>query len=155
MSRFARNTVDTLQYIRVLKAKGVEIFFINDNIKTFDGDPNDPLHMKTEGTRRKNSSVSVVGGKLPTKQNCYTGCNRRDVISLKQINQRGLLVQSSFLCLFCQICYGGVGGDVALAYRFCNLVRCPRAVACGKSTVNACLHIPVNLDYSVFCLQVI
>ena len=40
----------------------------------FDGDPNDPLHMKTEGKRRKNSSVSVVGGKLPTKQNCDTGC---------------------------------------------------------------------------------
>ena len=42
----------------------------------FDGDPNDPLHMKTEGKRRKNSSVSVVGGKLPTKQNCDTGSNQ-------------------------------------------------------------------------------
>lgn len=38
VSRFARNTVDTLQYTRNLKAKGVEVFFINDNIKTFDGD---------------------------------------------------------------------------------------------------------------------
>lgn len=38
VSRFARNTVDTLQYTRSLKAKGVEVFFINDNIKTFDGD---------------------------------------------------------------------------------------------------------------------
>ncbi|MBR6917138.1 MAG: recombinase family protein [Clostridia bacterium] len=38
VSRFARNTVDTLQYTRRLKAKGVEVFFINDNIKTFDGD---------------------------------------------------------------------------------------------------------------------
>lgn len=38
VSRFARNTVDTLQYTRELKAKGVEVFFINDNIKTFDGD---------------------------------------------------------------------------------------------------------------------
>ena len=38
VSRFARNTVDTLQYTRDLKAKGVEVFFINDNIKTFDGD---------------------------------------------------------------------------------------------------------------------
>ena len=38
VSRFARNTVDTLQYTRQLKAKGVEVFFINDNIKTFDGD---------------------------------------------------------------------------------------------------------------------
>ena len=38
VSRFARNTVDTLQYTRSLKAKGVEVYFINDNIRTFDGD---------------------------------------------------------------------------------------------------------------------
>ena len=38
VSRFARNTVDTLQYTRELKSKGVEVFFLNDNIKTFDGD---------------------------------------------------------------------------------------------------------------------
>lgn len=38
VSRFARNTVDTLQYTRDLKSKGVEVFFLNDNIKTFDGD---------------------------------------------------------------------------------------------------------------------
>ena len=38
VSRFARNTVDTLQYTRMLKEKGVEVFFVNDNIKTFDGD---------------------------------------------------------------------------------------------------------------------
>ena len=38
VSRFARNTVDTLQYTRKLKAIGVEVLFINDNIKTFDGD---------------------------------------------------------------------------------------------------------------------
>lgn len=38
VSRFARNTVDTLQYTRMLKEYGVEVFFLNDNIKTFDGD---------------------------------------------------------------------------------------------------------------------
>lgn len=38
VSRFARNTVDTLQYTRLLKAMGVEVFFINDNIRTYDGD---------------------------------------------------------------------------------------------------------------------
>ena len=38
VSRFARNTVDTLQYTRLLKEYKVEVFFINDNIKTFDGD---------------------------------------------------------------------------------------------------------------------
>ena len=38
VSRFARNTVDTLQYTRELRRIGVEVFFLNDNIKTFDGD---------------------------------------------------------------------------------------------------------------------
>ena len=38
VSRFARNTVDTLQYTRTLKAQCVEVFFINDNIRTFDSD---------------------------------------------------------------------------------------------------------------------
>ena len=36
MSRFARNTLDTLTYIRDLKAKGVECFFQKENIYTFD-----------------------------------------------------------------------------------------------------------------------
>lgn len=38
VSRFARNTIDTLKYTRKLKAIGVEVFFINDNISTTDGD---------------------------------------------------------------------------------------------------------------------
>ena len=38
VSRFARNTVDTLQYTRKLKTMGVEVYFINDNIRTYDGD---------------------------------------------------------------------------------------------------------------------
>lgn len=38
VSRFARNTVDTLQYTRELKSFGVGVLFINDNIDTFDSD---------------------------------------------------------------------------------------------------------------------
>lgn len=36
VSRFARNTVDTLTYIRKLKEKGVEVFFQKENIYTLD-----------------------------------------------------------------------------------------------------------------------
>ena len=36
ISRFARNTVDSLVTIRELKAKGVEVFFEKENIYTFD-----------------------------------------------------------------------------------------------------------------------
>ncbi|MBQ3426556.1 MAG: recombinase family protein [Clostridia bacterium] len=38
VSRFARNTVDTLQYTRELKSIGVGVLFINDNINTLDSD---------------------------------------------------------------------------------------------------------------------
>lgn len=38
VSRFARNTVDTLQYTRDLKRIGVYVFFVNDNINTKDPD---------------------------------------------------------------------------------------------------------------------
>lgn len=37
VSRFARNTVDSLTTIRSLKDKGVEVFFEKENIWTFDG----------------------------------------------------------------------------------------------------------------------
>lgn len=34
ISRFARNTVDCLKHIRMLKEKGVEIYFEKENINT-------------------------------------------------------------------------------------------------------------------------
>lgn len=37
VSRFARNTVDTLIYVRKLKKHGIEVFFEKENIYTFDG----------------------------------------------------------------------------------------------------------------------
>lgn len=38
VSRFARNTVDTLQYTRELKKIGIGVLFLNDNINTLDSD---------------------------------------------------------------------------------------------------------------------
>lgn len=37
VSRFARNTVDSLTTVRELKANGVEVYFEKENIYTFDG----------------------------------------------------------------------------------------------------------------------
>ena len=37
VSRFARNTVDSLTTVRLLKERGVEVFFQKENIYTFDG----------------------------------------------------------------------------------------------------------------------
>ncbi len=71
VSRFARNTVDTLQYTRELKAKGVEVYFLNDNIKTFDGDGE--LRLTIMATlaqdESRKTSVRVKSGQLTSMQN--------------------------------------------------------------------------------------
>ena len=36
ISRFARNTLDTIDYTRKLKAKGVEVYFEKENLWIFD-----------------------------------------------------------------------------------------------------------------------
>ena len=36
LSRFARNTVDTIKYVRLLKEKNVGIYFEEENINTLD-----------------------------------------------------------------------------------------------------------------------
>lgn len=38
VSRFARNTIDSIKYTDLLKSKGICVFFINDNINTFYSD---------------------------------------------------------------------------------------------------------------------
>ncbi len=71
VSRFARNTVDTLQYTRELKSKGVEVFFINDNIKTFDGDGE--LRLTIMATlaqdESRKTSVRVKSGQQTSMEN--------------------------------------------------------------------------------------
>ena len=38
ISRFARNTLDSIYYTRLLKELGVGVYFLNDNINTLDPD---------------------------------------------------------------------------------------------------------------------
>ena len=71
VSRFARNTVDTLQYTRLPKEYGVEVFFINDNIKTFDGDGE--LRLTIMATlaqdESRKTSIRVKAGQQTSMQN--------------------------------------------------------------------------------------
>ena len=71
VSRFARNTVDTLQYTRQLKAIGVEVFFINDGIRTFDGDGE--LRLTIMATlaqdESRKTSVRVKSGQQTSMEN--------------------------------------------------------------------------------------
>ncbi len=55
ISRFARNTVDTLQETRKLKNLGVEVYFIEDNIWTFN-DEDGELKLTIMATLAQNES---------------------------------------------------------------------------------------------------
>ena len=71
VARFARNTVDTLQYTRKLKEKGVEVFFINDNIKTMDGDGELRLTLMATFAQdeSRKTSIRVKSGQQTSMEN--------------------------------------------------------------------------------------
>ncbi len=58
VSRFARNTVDTLQYTRQLRNHGVGVYFINDNINTNDGDGEFRLSIMASVAQEESRKIS-------------------------------------------------------------------------------------------------
>jgi len=58
VSRFARNTVDSLVAIRKLKEKGVEVFFEKENIWTFDGKGEVLLTIMSSLAQEESRSIS-------------------------------------------------------------------------------------------------
>ena len=53
ISRFGRNTVDTLKYVRALKEKGIAIYFEEERINTLEISGEIMLSIKCNGTARK------------------------------------------------------------------------------------------------------
>lgn len=58
VSRFARNTVDTLQITRQLKSRGVWVLFLNDNINTGDNDGEFRLTIMASVAQEESRKVS-------------------------------------------------------------------------------------------------
>lgn len=72
VSRFARNTVDTLQETRKLKNIGVEVYFIEDNIWTFndeDGELKLTIMATLAQNESKKTSQRVKAGQMISFQN--------------------------------------------------------------------------------------
>ena len=72
VSRFARNTVDTLQETRKLKNIGVEVYFIEDNIWTFndeDGELKLTIMATLAQNESKKTSQRVKVGQMISFQN--------------------------------------------------------------------------------------
>ena len=68
VSRFARNTVDSLVTIRKLKEKGVEVYFEKENIYTFDGKGELLLTIMSSLAQEESRSISenVTWGQTKT-----------------------------------------------------------------------------------------
>ena len=76
VSRFARNTVDTLEYTRKLKRCGVEVYFVSDNIRTFEGDGELRLTIMAtlaQDESRKTSLRSKAGQTISMKNGVFYG----------------------------------------------------------------------------------
>ena len=79
ISRFARNTLDSIQYTRKLLAAGVGVFFQNDNINTFDEDSELRLTIMAsiaQDELRKLSSRIKFGHQQAIKNNVVLGNSR-------------------------------------------------------------------------------
>ena len=79
ITRFARNTLDSIQYTRELLAAGVGVFFQNDNINTFDEDSELRLTIMSgiaQDELRKLSSRVKFGHQQAIKNNVVLGNSR-------------------------------------------------------------------------------
>ena len=79
ISRFARNTLDSIQYTRQLLSHGVGVFFQNDNINTLDEDSELRLSIMSsiaQDELRKLSSRVKFGHQQAIKQNVVLGNSR-------------------------------------------------------------------------------
>ncbi len=79
ITRFARNTLDSIQYTRRLQAAGVGVFFQNDNINTFDEDAELRLSIMSsiaQDELRKLSSRVKFGHQQAIKSGVVRGNSR-------------------------------------------------------------------------------
>lgn len=79
ITRFARNTLDSIQYTRELLQAGVGVFFQNDNINTFDEDSELRLTIMSgiaQDELRKLSSRVEFGHQQAIKKNVVLGNSR-------------------------------------------------------------------------------
>lgn len=89
ISRFARNTLDSLQYTRELLRHGVGVFFQNDNINTLDEDAELRLTIMSsiaQDELRKLSSRIKFGHQQAIKSNVVLGNSR--IFGYKKDNKR-------------------------------------------------------------------
>lgn len=116
VSRFARNTIDSIKYTDLLKNKGICVFFINDNINTFYGDSEFRLTLMASIAQdeiRKLSESVKFGLKQSIDRGVVLGNDnilgyRKDKGKLVIVENEALIVRDVF-DLFITDCYSYSG----------------------------------------------
>ena len=103
ISRFARNTLDSIRYTRELLAAGVGVFFQNDNINTLDEDSELRLSIMSSSAQdelRKLSSRVKFGHQQAIKQSVVLGNSR--IFGYKKDSKR-LVIDEDQAPMVCEL----------------------------------------------------
>ena len=110
ISRFARNTVDTLTTIRKLKEAGVEVFFEKENIYTFDSKGEFLITLMSSLAQEESRSISenvtwgkrkhFADGKYEVAYSMFWGYEKGDEAVQMVINEEQALVVRLIYALF-------------------------------------------------------
>lgn len=117
VSRFARNTVDSLTTIRQLKEKGIEVYFEKENIWTFDGKGELLLTIMSSLAQEESRSISenctwgqrkrFADGKVTVPFNHFLGYDRGPDGNLVVNPEQAVIVQQIYAMFLQGMSYHG------------------------------------------------
>lgn len=118
VSRFARNTVDSLNTIRQLKEKGIEVYFEKENIWTFDGKGELLLTIMSNLAQEESRSISenctwgqrkgFADGKVTVPFNRFLGYDRGPDGNLVVNPEQAVIVQQIYAMFLQGMSYHGI-----------------------------------------------
>ena len=118
VSRFARNTVDSLTTIRQLKEAGVEVYFEKENIWTFDGKGELLLTIMSSLAQEESRSISenctwgqrkrFADGKITVPFQRFLGYDRGPDGNLVVNPEQAVIVKSSYSMFLQGMSYHGI-----------------------------------------------
>ena len=103
ISRFARNTLDCLKYIRMLKEKGIAVYFQKENINTLDAKGEVMITIMASLAQQESESIS---------KNVKLGIDFRNKQGKVQVNPSGKKRMYSCTHCFSQMVVCGSCGEV-------------------------------------------
>ena len=118
VSRFARNTVDSLSTIRKLKDAGCEVYFEKENIWTFDGKGELLLTIMSSLAQEESRSISenvtwgqrkrFADGKVSVAYSTFLGYQKGENDQLKIVPEEAKIVREIYDCFLSGMTVSGI-----------------------------------------------